>query len=69
VNIRIEAEAGSIVATFACNGDSVSASGVTLTDAVKNLALRFKQLQEAALEEMLRHGFISVVDADAGELS
>lgn len=40
--------------------ERVRSTGSTLTEAIENLVIRFKQLQDAALNELRDRGFIRV---------
>lgn len=58
--IRISSTDDIVSAEFvsADENTSVCAAGSTLTEAIENLVVRFKELQDAALTEMRDRGFI-----------
>ncbi len=64
MRLYVEATGGTIVASFECSGNRVSGGGKTLTEAVENLVISFKQLQQMALEELRAHGFITVGETE-----
>lgn len=45
--------------------ERVRAYGRSLTEGIENLVIRFKQLQDAALEELRFRGFITVTQREA----
>ncbi len=74
MKIYLHVGEGGVEATFEIyeNGilERVCARGPTLTEAVENLVVRFKQLQDAALHEMVNQGVIRVEPrAPKGEAS
>ncbi len=63
--MRIDTLAGRVFVTFEVSyadreAERVCAYGDSLSEAVENLITRFKELQDAALDELHGHGFIRV---------
>lgn len=62
MSLHFRTEFGEITAVFESQGDvrteRVIAKGKTLTEAVENLARRFAELQNMALEEMYECGVV-----------
>jgi hypothetical protein len=74
VRILVDADLEDVTLTAElCNVDGtierVRAHGDTLTEAIENLVMRFKVLQDGAIEEMRRRGFIRTVSATEGVVS
>lgn len=69
-NVRLTTDRTSVMITSVttrADGDDeiVRAAGASLREAVENLVARFKQLQEATLQELYDRGFIAVERDDA----
>lgn len=59
--IRVKTFESRVEALFvSSDGVEVLAIGDSLTEAVENLVIRFRELQESALEELYARGFIRV---------
>lgn len=67
--IRVEATVDGVEAVFSHNDTEVRGTGGSLTEAVENLIIRFKQLQDAAFSQLREYGFIRVERASAEEAS